>query len=111
MVSGSVPGAMMARFTLATLGMVALLALAMVLGSPFPVLALLYITVFTLIYALASAMTALAGKKGVDATQKVSVYSLNPKGVSLGRGPWHCLRVAERDVGPEDECRTPWTEF
>jgi len=38
----------------------------------------------TLIYALASAMTALAGKKGVDATQKVSVYSLNPKVVSLG---------------------------
>ncbi|WP_425072883.1 alkane 1-monooxygenase [Sagittula sp. S175] len=37
----------MARFTLATLGMVALLALAIGVGAPFPSLALLYITVFT----------------------------------------------------------------
>lgn len=64
MVSGSVPGAMMARFTLATLGMVALLALAMVLGSPFPVLALLYITVFTFFM---DKLTALAAPDRPDA--------------------------------------------
>jgi dynein heavy chain, axonemal len=38
----------------------------------------------TLIYALAAAMTALAGKKSSDVWKKVSVYSLNPKVVSLG---------------------------
>ncbi|PYG28255.1 alkane 1-monooxygenase [Pelagimonas varians] len=37
----------MARFTVVTLGMVALLALALIVGAPFSVLALLYITVVT----------------------------------------------------------------
>lgn len=37
----------MLRFTMATLGIVVLLAAALILGSPFPALALLYITVFT----------------------------------------------------------------
>ncbi|MDD9730348.1 alkane 1-monooxygenase [Mameliella sp. AT18] len=37
----------MLRFTLATLGMVVLLALALVVDGPFPALALVYITVFT----------------------------------------------------------------
>ncbi|WP_300442317.1 alkane 1-monooxygenase [uncultured Mameliella sp.] len=37
----------MLRFTLATLGMVVLLALALAAGGPFPALALIYITVFT----------------------------------------------------------------
>lgn len=64
MVSGGAPGEKMARFTIATLGMVVLLALAMILGAPFPFIALLYITVFTFFL---DKLTALAAPDRPDA--------------------------------------------
>ncbi|WP_420325783.1 alkane 1-monooxygenase [Mameliella sp.] len=48
----------MRRFTLATLGMVTLLALALAVGGPFPALALVYITVFTFAMDRVSALAA-----------------------------------------------------
>ncbi|GAA4224322.1 alkane 1-monooxygenase [Sagittula marina] len=54
----------MTRFTLATLGMVVALTLAMTLGAPFALIALLYITVFT--YGM-DKLTALAAPDHPDA--------------------------------------------